>query len=129
MAIQIITENWIFTRDRTGCATAISTKHADRLDRSIPAWLRNLPFTGVLHLRFGLKQPCHLVRTFHAIFPQHRGQWELFIGPIWPPLLTGVLRTLDLHWVEFPKHRDRRIYIVARPATAKIGPDTDLIPT
>jgi len=37
-----------------------------------------------------------------------------------------VLRTLDLHWVEFPKHRDRRIYIVARPATAKIVPNTDV---
>ena len=32
---------------------------------------------------------------------------------------SGVLRTLEWHWVEFPTNRDRRIYIVARPATAK----------
>ena len=98
---------------------------------SMPIGWIGLPMARVAgeHLRFGVKQPCHLVRAFHAIFPQHRGQWELFIGPIWPPLLTGVLRTLEWHWMEFPKHRDRRIYIVARPATAKTGPDTDVIPT
>ena len=48
-----------FTRDRSGRATTISAEHADRLDRSIPAWRRNLRVAGVLHLRFGLKQPCH----------------------------------------------------------------------
>ena len=60
---------------------------------------------------------------------RHRGQWQLFIRPIWPSLLTGVLRTLEWHWMEFSKHCDRRIYIVARPATAKIGSNTDVIPT
>jgi len=65
---KLLRKNWVFTRDRTGRATAISTEHADRLDRSIPAWPRNRPFTGVLHLRFGVKQSCHLVGTFHAIF-------------------------------------------------------------
>ena len=60
---------------------------------------------------------------------RHRGQWQLFIRPIWPSLPTGVLRTLEWHWVEFPTNRDRRVYIVARPATAKTGPDTDVIPT
>ena len=31
--------------------------------------------------------------------------------------------------MEFSKHRDRRFYIVARPATEKTGSDTDVIPT
>jgi hypothetical protein len=31
--------------------------------------------------------------------------------------------------MEFPKHRNRGFYTVARPETAKTGPDTDVIPT
>ena len=62
---KFLRKDWVFTRDRTICATTISAEHAHWLDRSIPAWRRNLPFKGVLHLRFGVKQPCHLVRTFH----------------------------------------------------------------